>query len=257
MQPTKNKPSHNSKLSQCMLEITVYGPLDLYDEIGSWFQEYEIYLQDPRTCHLDVKYYNPHRLLSDDLKSCPLVSELIDLASSLIPLKQITQQTDMLGVLCHSTDLEETPQPAAIRATLKRSFLFQLGDDSVVLIISNRHQRQALTFMLNRENSLQYGGSCRDIWKTVKNDYGRIFVNTITNSWQTEEPPQFHGGIIADLMGLGKTLTMISLAATDLDARSKFKTSNVGNVVDRGSIPATLIIIPPPLIGTWEEQLTE
>lgn len=39
---------------------------------------------------------------------------------------------------------------------------------------------------------------------------------------------------------------MISLAATDLDARSKFKTSNVGNVVDRGSIPATLIIIPPP-----------
>lgn len=174
MQPTKNKPSHNSKLSQCMLEITVYGPLDLYDEIGSWFQEYEIYLQDPRTCHLDVKYYNPHRLLSDDLKSCPLVSELIDLASSLIPLKQITQQTDMLGVLCHSTDLEETPQPAAIRATLKRSFLFQLGDDSVVLIISNRHQRQALTFMLNRENSLQYGGSCRDIWKTVKNDYGRM-----------------------------------------------------------------------------------
>ncbi|XDG07064.1 hypothetical protein ABKA04_006679 [Annulohypoxylon sp. FPYF3050] len=239
MQPTKNKPSHNSKLSQCMLEITVYGPLDLYDEIGSWFQEYEIYLQDPRTCHLDVKYYNPHRLSSDDLKSCPLVSEMIDLASSLIPLKQITQQTDMLDVLCHSTDLEETPQPAAIRATLKR------------------HQRQALTFMLNRENSLQYGGSCRDIWKTVKNDYGRIFVNTITNSWQTEEPPQFHGGIIADPMGLGKTLTMISLAATDLDARSEFKISNVGNVIDRSSIPATLIIIPPPLIGTWEEQLTE
>ncbi|KAI0897016.1 P-loop containing nucleoside triphosphate hydrolase protein [Annulohypoxylon nitens] len=239
MQPTKNKPSHNSKLSRCMLEITVYGPLDLYDEIGSWFQEYEIYLQDPRTCHLDVKYYNPHRLSSDDLKSCPLVSELINLTSSLIPLKQITEQTDMLDVLCHSTDLEETLQPAAIRATLKR------------------HQRQAFTFMLNREKSLQYGGRCRDIWETVKNDYGRIFVNTITSSWQTEEPPQFHGGIIADPMGLGKTLTMISLAATDLDARYEFKVSNIEDGIDRSSIPATLIIIPPPLIGTWEEQLTE
>ncbi len=31
-----------------------------------------------------------------------------------------------------------------------------------------------------------------------------------------EEPPQFCGGIIADPMGLGKTLTMIALIATDL-----------------------------------------
>lgn len=45
------------------------------------------------------------------------------------------------------------------------------------------------------------------------------FVNTISNAYQVEEPPQFSGGIIADPMGLGKTLTMIALVATDLDNR--------------------------------------
>ncbi|KAK1964623.1 hypothetical protein LY78DRAFT_704248 [Colletotrichum sublineola] len=33
----------------------------------------------------------------------------------------------------------------------------------------------------------------------------------ISGCHQSEEPPQFYGGIIADQMGLGKTLTMIAL----------------------------------------------
>jgi SNF2 family DNA or RNA helicase len=42
------------------------------------------------------------------------------------------------------------------------------------------------------------------------------FINRISNAYQIEEPPQFYGGIIADPMGLGKTLSMIALIATDL-----------------------------------------
>ncbi|KAI1124795.1 SNF2 family N-terminal domain-containing protein [Nemania abortiva] len=239
MQLTKRKPLQNSFLLPCTLEITVYGPLELYGEIGSWFQEYEIYLQDPRICHLDVRYCNPQRLSSYNFEFCPLVSEVVKLASSLIPLQHIAEQTDMLQILSNSVDLEETPQPEAIRATLKR------------------HQKQALTFMLRRERGWVFTRGCKDIWETVDNDYGRVFVNTIANNWQAEEPPQFRGGIIADPMGLGKTLTMIALSATDLETRYGSRELNNKEGDGRFSTPATLVIVPPPLIGTWEEQLAE
>ncbi|KAI1093509.1 SNF2 family N-terminal domain-containing protein [Rostrohypoxylon terebratum] len=237
--PGKSKSFRNSKLIPCTLEITVYGPMDLYDEIGSWFQEYEIYLQDPRMCYLDVRYYNPQRLSSENFESCPLVSEVVEKASSLVPLQLIAKTTEMLDVLSHNEDLEETPQPETVKATLKR------------------HQKQALTFMLSRERGWVHAEGHKDIWETMYNDRGRMFINTIASTCQSEEPPQFRGGIIADPMGLGKTLTMISLVATDLDPRYGAGAFHIEESIDRIRTPATLIIIPPPLIGTWEEQLAE
>jgi len=78
------------------------------------------------------------------------------------------------------------------------------------------------------------------------------FLNRVSGAHQNEEPPPFYGGIIADPMGLGKTLTMISLVATDLDRES------AALDVDEDAKPcvsATLIIIPPP--RKPEETLTE
>lgn len=49
------KTPRSSAPVECFLEITVYGPLELFDEIGTWFEQSEVYLQDPRHCHLEVK----------------------------------------------------------------------------------------------------------------------------------------------------------------------------------------------------------
>lgn len=72
------------------------------------------------------------------------------------------------------------------------------------------------------------------------------FLNNISGAIETEEPPQFRGGVVADPMGLGKTLTMIALAATDVEQgqHAVVPTENgMGNLIH---INATLIIIPPP-----------
>lgn len=72
------------------------------------------------------------------------------------------------------------------------------------------------------------------------------FINRISAAQQLEEPPQFSGGIIADPMGLGKTLTVIALAASDLErGESQTVMSDLGHP-EKPSISATLIIIPPP-----------
>jgi hypothetical protein len=72
------------------------------------------------------------------------------------------------------------------------------------------------------------------------------FINKVSNAYQTEEPPQYHEGIIADPMGLGKTLTMIALIATDLQGYS-YGESTSGRALDSAACSkATLIIVPPP-----------
>ena len=72
------------------------------------------------------------------------------------------------------------------------------------------------------------------------------FVNRISEAHQIEEPQQFYGGIIADPMGLGKTLTMIALAATDPGNDNDTRMYMDIDEDDKRYVPATLVIIPPP-----------
>jgi SNF2 family DNA or RNA helicase len=75
------------------------------------------------------------------------------------------------------------------------------------------------------------------------------FLNRVSNTHQDNPPPDFNGGIIADPMGLGKTLTMLALVATDLEPVSSLITQNdFFDDPDRSlpTTPATLVIMPQP-----------
>jgi len=62
-------------------------------------------------------------------------------------------------------------------------------------------------------------------------------------------------------MGFGKTLTTIALVAADVCKSQNllgydFNNNEAGlDATDTSS--QTLIVVPPPLLDTWEEQLTE
>ncbi|RFN51448.1 alpha-1,6-mannosyltransferase subunit [Fusarium flagelliforme] len=167
--------------------------------------------------------------------SAQLLSEVIAQSSSDLQLETITQQPDLLDDLNSHEDLEEASQPSAIKRELRR------------------HQKQALTFMLRRELGWEFDGGL-NLWEIMDTDQGRLFLNRVSNASQSEVPPQCYGGIVADPMGLGKTLTMIALVATDLENSGDIMDIDEGCHLD---VPATLIVVPPPLMGTWEEQLTE
>jgi hypothetical protein len=237
-EPTNRRTARINLQSPCALDITVYGPFELFEQIGIWFEEYDVYLQDPQTCHLDVKYCNPQRLSSADL-TFPLVSEVVSQSLGLAHLQDVVERPDLLDLISGQDDLEESPQPTLIKATLKR------------------HQKQALTFMLRREQGWSFDTHGLDIWEAVDTSQGRFYLNRVSETDQPEPPPQFFGGIIADPMGLGKTLTMISLAAHDLVADQSMASRWDEGVDDKPHVAATLIIVPQPLLGTWEEQLRE
>jgi hypothetical protein len=229
----------------CTLDITVYGPFELFELIGPWFQDYDVYLQDPNTCAMNARYCNPQKLSSGCINSSPFLSEIVARSSSLVLPRNAVERPDLLDILSSQEILEEAPQPAVVRSPM------------------HRHQRQALTFMLRREAGWAFDGSTPDMWEQTDTSTGRCFVNRISETHQTDPPPEFCGGIIADPMGLGKTLTMIALAANDLQSPTYLQSpTNMndnrfdGDIVQT-AVRATLIIVPQPLLSTWEEQLNE
>jgi SWI/SNF-related matrix-associated actin-dependent regulator of chromatin subfamily A3 len=68
------------------------------------------------------------------------------------------------------------------------------------------------------------------------------YINRISSTHQFDEPPPCLGGIIADPMGLGKTLTMIALVALDSENNQTFEDSED----EKYHTSATLVVVPPP-----------
>ena len=74
--------------------------------------------------------------------------------------------------------------------------------------------------MLVRERGWNFETD-KDIWSKSKDSAGIVcYRNNITGHIQFEEPVDFKGGILADDMGLGKSLSIISLVAADRDSES-------------------------------------
>ncbi|XP_064021634.1 helicase-like transcription factor isoform X3 [Pogoniulus pusillus] len=69
------------------------------------------------------------------------------------------------------------------------------------------HQKQALAWMVSRENS----NHLPPFWEE-RSDF---YYNTLTNFAEKKRPKNVLGGILADDMGLGKTLTTIALILTN------------------------------------------
>lgn len=221
------------------ISITVYGPQELLNEIGDWLQHHDIYLQDPTVCHLDVQYCNPQRLSLIDPGLCPLVSHVVSQSSKLFYFQELPETSDFLDIISGQDDLEETQPHHIIQAML------------------HKHQKQALTFMLRRELGWSASGGPADIWEAHDTPTSRVFINRISELHQNDPPPAFSGGIIADPMGLGKTLTMIALVATDLELPPTDSDFGDSEEHDLPSVTATLIIMPQPLLSSWEQQLSD
>ncbi|NXP12896.1 HLTF factor, partial [Thinocorus orbignyianus] len=69
------------------------------------------------------------------------------------------------------------------------------------------HQKQALAWMVSRENS----DDLPPFWEERSN----LYYNILTNFAEKQRPKNVLGGILADDMGLGKTLTTIALILTN------------------------------------------
>ncbi|KAH7092160.1 DNA repair protein rad5 [Paraphoma chrysanthemicola] len=205
------------------LHVILYGPEWLSDQVGTFLQDCEIYLQEPHYCNRNVRYCNPHCLVASDEE--PWMTFDLLPSRSEVAVSQITR-SDALDALVSAKPLGELDSPAALSTRLLP------------------HQRQALYFMTQRESGWDLSGSSG-------------YRNNITAEVQLCAPEPFRGGILADSMGLGKSCSIIALLVHDIGRSKSLQSIQNSSTAIPGAYEAhtTLLIVPPALLQTWEDQL--
>lgn len=115
---TKRK-RHAPHLQRCRVPVSVsvivYGADSVFDDIGTFCQQADLYLQDPVGADRNVQYRNPHRLSSAKDEIC-MTFDLHKTKSNLI----ITQVhiSDFLDAFVSSQSLQELETPLNMRTQL-------------------------------------------------------------------------------------------------------------------------------------------
>lgn len=123
------------------------------------------------------------------------------------------------------------------------------------------HQKQALHFLTQHEKGNVDGESKDDpnvpLWKhNVRKDGREYWYNVITGHETFQKPTLPRGGLLADMMGLGKTLSILSLLAQTMNEAKIFGRQEPSPelAVER-NLKGTLIICPKSVMSNWEEQV--
>jgi SWI/SNF-related matrix-associated actin-dependent regulator of chromatin subfamily A3 len=98
------------------LSVILYGPLRIFDDVGEFLEKCQVYLQDPKGCHRNVRYRNPHRLsgLSPD---APWTIEQ-EIEESLVRCEILRRPVDYLAEVDSRKDLPETISPRCLTTSL-------------------------------------------------------------------------------------------------------------------------------------------
>ena len=117
----KRKSNAQFGSTTCAISIIVYGPSEDFEDIGKFFQDNEVFLQDPRECNKNVKYYNPHRLSSaSGLASCPWTQDLATQPLHFIEMTTVPARPELLDIMDSHEDLPEASQPGSILTSLAK-----------------------------------------------------------------------------------------------------------------------------------------
>lgn len=219
--------SHDkSRISTSPLSLelfaTMYGPTTLFEAVGAFAARCHLYLQHPRHCNWNVPYRNPHCLSPEEGSrimytfDLDATTELFSSPSQGIPSNPI----DIFADAAEQDTLSHAYAPLYLSTELYK------------------HQKQALTFMMQRERGWAMDGHHRDIWTEGHDSFGRsVYQNLISGMRQTSRPDQFRGGLLVDAPGLGKSLSILALILSD--AESEGQSSS-----EFASSSTTLLVVP-------------
>ena len=126
------------------------------------------------------------------------------------------------------------------------------------------HQKQGLHFLTDHETHDETMHEKDDakfsLWKrTTKANGQEVWFNVITGHEVREKPEPVYGGILADMMGLGKTLSILSLVAATVADAQNFKIKQLPRDLQQHGLvrnaKGTLIICPTSVLSNWTEQM--
>lgn len=125
------------------------------------------------------------------------------------------------------------------------------------------HQKQALFFLQKKEAERVFSEKDEDnnsLWRLRYGTNGqKTYYNVITGNEERVKPPEVLGGILADMMGLGKTLSILALivgSRTEAKEWARRGLSVDGDKVLSRNSKTTLLVAPLSTVANWEDQIT-
>ena len=237
------------------IRIHLYAPRKLVNGIGKLFSQKQVWLRHPLNVDAGVEIVNPHEPKDHTpKKSNQLVASTSRYASG-STVQRTTEQVkrDVLNLFDSLPDTEDLPKKLPVPA-IKTPLL--------------QHQKQALYWMTDRELDKRDDPEAKDeasLWEENMSHNGVLtWYHIITGHQVKEKPEPILGGILADVMGLGKTLNTLSLICGSLASgeaekfgqqkppKARFEDDNMELAFNTR---ATLLICPLSTISNWEEQI--
>lgn len=215
--------SRKSRLSPSLgLYVILYGPPTLAGLVGLFVSRCNLYLQHPWHCDRNVPYHNPQCLSPPKNTETIYTYDLSD-ALDLETVSDSEMYINPIDLFADSTEQEtlaDAASPQALRTDLYK------------------HQKQALTFMMQRERGWAMSGHHKDIWREETEASGRVvYFNTVSGQRQLKPPKSFRGGLLTDAPGLGKSLSIIALIASTRESQGQIQN-------ERTFLTTTLLVVP-------------
>ena len=228
------------------MTLNLYGPRRNAEAIGRALSQKQIYLREPTQVTQGIPYFNPQAAVRSYQPRATFLSR----QSNFSVRSAEEMRSDVLGVFESITKSDTLPE---------------LEPDARITTSLLGHQKQALHFMVDRErevecNEDEEGNSSNPLWRfTVKGNGRKVWYNIITGHEEQEPPKSTLGGILADMMGLGKTLSVLSTVTYTLEDAAQWvdtsDTSSTKDGVKLRNVKTTLLVCPLSVIANWEEQI--
>ncbi|KAI0098208.1 SNF2 family N-terminal domain-containing protein [Nemania sp. FL0031] len=253
------------------LDMVLYGPRKSAPSVGKYLSQKGVWLRKPFVYDNGIKYENPQEIQGWRPPPPPAVRPQTSYPPPLQMARSVEEiRSEVMGVfdsLTKSEDLPEMEPHPRVQTELLR------------------HQKQGLYFMTMKEQPRKFtsdGIILDSFWQLQHGSHGQmLYRNIITGQVSERKPPETFGGILADMMGLGKTLSILSLVATTLDAAEEWSKmepiqpqapppKKKGDSSRQFNVPApaplqltplkrngraTLLVCPLSTINNWEEQI--
>ncbi|MCJ1402420.1 hypothetical protein MMC11_005640 [Xylographa trunciseda] len=231
--------------------INLYGPRSSAAGISRFLSQKQVFLRPPYGADKGVEVYNPHVIKNPVLPRTSLNGSAGGAVSAGYVTRTVEEiRNDVVGMFDSLEKSENLPE---------------MEPDSRITTPLLSHQKQGLHFMTSKEQARVFADKEEDnnsLWRLQRRANGQpIYFNVITGREERSRPPEVLGGILADMMGLGKTLSILSLIVGSLDAASEWAkqepqpTAINREIVLKRNSRTTLLVAPLSVVANWEEQI--